>query len=110
MQNGEIPILIGTHALIQKTVKFKNLAFIIIDEQHRFGVKQRMQLRRKHDIAPHLLSMTATPIPRTLALTIFGDLDLSLLDELPPGRQVPETKIVLPHEREEIYERVKELN
>lgn len=105
--NGEIPILIGTHALIQKTVKFKNLAFIIIDEQHRFGVKQRMQLRRKHDIAPHLLSMTATPIPRTLALTIFGDLDLSLLDELPPGRQVPETKIVLPHEREETYEKVR---
>jgi len=106
--NGEIPILIGTHALIQKTVEFKNLAFIIIDEQHRFGVKQRMQLRRKHDIAPHLLSMTATPIPRTLALTIFGDLDLSLLDELPPGRQLPETRIVLPHEREEIYKRVRE--
>jgi ATP-dependent DNA helicase RecG len=117
--NGEIPILIGTHSLIQKTVKFKNLALIIIDEQHRFGVKQRMQLRKKHparlndvsrsggDIAPHLLSMTATPIPRTLALTIFGDLDLSLLDELPPGRQIPETKIVLPHEREEIYERVR---
>jgi ATP-dependent DNA helicase RecG len=105
--NGEIPILIGTHALIQKSVKFKNLAFIVIDEQHRFGVKQRMQLRRKHDIAPHLLSMTATPIPRTLALTIFGDLDLSLLDELPPGRQLPETKIVLPHQREEIYERVR---
>lgn len=105
--NGEIPILIGTHALIQKTVQFKNLALIIIDEQHRFGVKQRMQLRRKHDVAPHLLSMTATPIPRTLALTIFGDLDLSLLDELPPGRQIPETKIVLPHEREEIYERVR---
>jgi len=107
VENGEIPILIGTHALIQKTVKFKNLAFIIIDEQHRFGVKQRMSLRRKHDIAPHLLSMTATPIPRTLALTIFGDLDLSLLDELPPGRQIPETKIILPHQREEVYEQVK---
>jgi ATP-dependent DNA helicase RecG len=106
--NGEIPILIGTHALIQKTVKFKNLALIIIDEQHRFGVKQRMQLRRKHDIAPHLLSMTATPIPRTLALTIFGDLDLSLLDELPSGRQIPETKIVLPYEREAVYERVRQ--
>lgn len=106
--NGEIPILIGTHALIQKSVNFKNLALIIIDEQHRFGVKQRMQLRRKHDIAPHLLSMTATPIPRTLALTLFGDLDLSLLDELPSGRQLPETKIVLPHERDEIYEKVRE--
>jgi len=117
--NGEIPILIGTHSLIQKTVKFKNLSFIIIDEQHRFGVRQRMELRKKparmndvsrsggHDIAPHLLSMTATPIPRTLALTIFGDLDLSLLDELPPGRQMPETKIVLPHEREETYEKVR---
>lgn len=111
VENGEIPILIGTHSLIQKSVKFKNLALVIVDEQHRFGVKQRMQLRRKHDIAPHLLSMTATPIPRTLALTIFGDLDLSLLDELPAGRQLPETKIVLPHERDEIYERVrKELN
>lgn len=106
--NGEIPILIGTHTLIQKSVKFKNLAFVIIDEQHRFGVKQRMRLRRKHDITPHLLSMTATPIPRTLALTIFGDLDLSLLDELPAGRQIPETKIVLPHERELSYEKVKE--
>jgi ATP-dependent DNA helicase RecG len=105
--NGEIPILIGTHSLIQKSVKFRNLAFIVIDEQHRFGVKQRMQLRRKHDIAPHLLSMTATPIPRTLALTIFGDLDLSLLDELPAGRQLPETKIVLPRERDLIYEKVR---
>ena len=117
--NGEIPILIGTHALIQKTVKFKNLGLIIIDEQHRFGVKQRKELRKKparttesvqsgrQDFAPHLLSMTATPIPRTLALTIFGDLDLSLLDELPPGRQIPETKIVLPHEREEVYKKVR---
>ncbi len=107
VENGEIPILIGTHSLIQKTVKFKNLAFIIIDEQHRFGVKQRMRLRRKYDIAPHFLSMTATPIPRTLALTIFGDLDLSLLDELPKGRQIPETKIILSHQREEIYEKVR---
>jgi len=107
VENGEIPILIGTHALIQKTVRFRNLALVVIDEQHRFGVKQRMQLRRKPDIAPHLLSMTATPIPRTLALTIFGDLDLSLLDELPPGRQIPETKIVLSHERAGIYERVR---
>src|SRR3989344_1021138 len=82
---GKIPILIGTHSLIEKKVAFKNLAGIIIDEQHRFGVNQRQKLRRKTDIVPHLLSMTATPIPRTLALTIFGDLDLSVLDELPPG-------------------------
>src|SRR3990167_7865589 len=83
--NGEIPILIGTHALIQKTVKFKNLALVVIDEQHRFGTAQRRKLVRKDNIAPHLLSMTATPIPRTLALTIYGDLDLSLLDEMPHG-------------------------
>ncbi len=107
VENGEIPILIGTHALIQKSVKFKNLALIIIDEQHRFGVKQRMQLRRKHDIVPHLLSMTATPIPRTLALTVFGDLDLSVLDQLPPGRKPVETTIVLPNQREEVYEKVR---
>lgn len=107
VENGEIPVLIGTHALIQKTVKFKNLALIIIDEQHRFGVKQRKELRNKQDMAPHLLSMTATPIPRTLALTIFGDLDLSLLDELPPGRKPVETKIVLPDERNEVYEKLR---
>ncbi len=117
VENGEIPILVGTHALIQKTVKFKNLGLIIIDEQHRFGVKQRKELRKRsistkplqdgYDLSPHLLSMTATPIPRTLALTIFGDLDLSLLDELPPGRQIPETKIVLHHERDAVYEKVR---
>lgn len=105
--NGEIPILIGTHALIYKTVKFKNLGLIIIDEQHKFGVKQRKQLRRKEDLAPHLLSMTATPIPRTLALTIFGDLDLSLLDELPKGRKIPETQIILPQDRIQTYEKVR---
>ncbi len=104
VENGEIPILIGTHALIQKSVKFKNLGLIVIDEQHRFGIKQRMALRRKHDIAPHLISMTATPIPRTLALSVFGDLDLSLLDELPAGRKPVNTKIVLPQERDEAYE------
>jgi ATP-dependent DNA helicase RecG len=106
--NGEIPILIGTHALIEKKVAFKNLAAIIIDEQHRFGVAQRQKLRKKHDVVPHLLSMTATPIPRTLALTLFGDLDLSLLDELPPGRKPVQTKVVLPHERKDIYEKVRE--
>ncbi len=106
--NGEIPILIGTHALIQKTVKFKNLALVVIDEQHRFGTAQRRKLVRKDNIAPHLLSMTATPIPRTLALTIYGDLDLSLLDEMPAGRKEIITEIVTQNKREETYERIKE--
>ena len=110
--NGEIPILIGTHALIQKTVKFKNLALIVIDEQHRFGTEQRRKLVRKdakgNISAPHLLSMTATPIPRTLALTIYGDLDLSLLDEMPAGRKQIITEIITPNKREETYEKVRE--
>ena len=105
--NGEIPILIGTHALIQKTVKFKNLALVVIDEQHRFGTMQRRKLVRKDNIAPHLLSMTATPIPRTLALTIYGDLDLSLLDEMPAGRKEIITEIITPNKRENTYEKIK---
>ncbi len=105
--NGEIPILIGTHALIQKTVKFKNLALVVIDEQHRFGTTQRRSLVRKDNIAPHLLSMTATPIPRTLALTIYGDLDLSLLDEMPAGRKQIITEIITPNKRTETYEKIK---
>ena len=93
VENGEIPILIGTHSLIQDSVKFKKLALVIIDEQHRFGARQRASLvTDKSGDAPHLLSMTATPIPRTLALTIYGDLDLSILDELPAGRKSPITK------------------
>ena len=108
VENGEIPILIGTHALIQKQVKFKNLAYIIIDEQHRFGTAQRQKLRRKDDFAPHLLSMTATPIPRTLALTIYGDLDLTLLDQMPAGRKAVITEIVLPDERGKVYEKIRE--
>ena len=104
VENGEIPILIGTHALIQKSVKWKHLALAIIDEQHRFGTKQRKGLVDKSHTAPHLLSMTATPIPRTLALTVFGDLDLSLLDEMPPGRKQVITKIVPPNERRGAYE------
>ncbi len=106
--NGEIPILIGTHALIQKSVKFKNLALCVIDEQHRFGTAQRSRLVRKDNIAPHLLSMTATPIPRTLALTIYGDLDLSLLDEMPAGRKEIITEIITPNKRENTYEKIKE--
>jgi ATP-dependent DNA helicase RecG len=105
--NGEMPILIGTHALIQKTVKFKNLAFVVIDEQHRFGTNQRRKLVRKDGIAPHLLSMTATPIPRTLALTIYGDLDLSLLDQMPTGRKQIITEIITPDKRENTYEKIK---
>ncbi|MFA6227555.1 MAG: ATP-dependent DNA helicase RecG [Candidatus Paceibacterota bacterium] len=105
--NGEIPIVIGTHSLIQKTVKFKHLAFAVIDEQHRFGTAQRQKLVKKDRIAPHLLSMTATPIPRTLALTIYGDLDLTLLDQMPTGRKPIITEIVLPGKRKEIYEKIR---
>ncbi len=110
--NGEIPILIGTHALIQKSVKFKNLALVVIDEQHRFGTTQRRKLVRKTSagwrIAPHLLSMTATPIPRTLALTIYGDLDLSLLDEMPAGRKEIITEIITPNKRDATYEKIRQ--
>lgn len=107
--NGEIPILIGTHSLIQKNVKLKNLAMVIIDEQHRFGTRQRAILaKEKSDKIPHLLSMTATPIPRTLALTIYSDLDLSLLDEMPPGRRKTITMIVDPEQRNNAYEKIRE--
>ncbi len=105
--NGEIHILIGTHALIQKTVKFKHLAFVVIDEQHRFGTAQRQKLLKKEKIAPHLLSMTATPIPRTLALTVYGDLDLTLIDQMPTGRKQIITEIVLKNKREETYEKIR---
>lgn len=108
VSNGETPILIGTHALIQKSVKFKNLAYVIIDEQHRFGTNQRKSLAQKDGRFPHLLSMTATPIPRTLALTIYGDLDLTLLDEMPAGRKSIITETVLPDEREKVYEKIRE--
>lgn len=109
VSNGEIPILIGTHSLIQKNVKFKNLALVIIDEQHRFGTRQRAILaKEKSDKIPHLLSMTATPIPRTLALTIYSDLDLSLLDEMPAGRQKIITEIIDPEHREKAYEKIRE--
>jgi ATP-dependent DNA helicase RecG len=105
--NGEIPIVIGTHTLIQKSLQFKHLALAIIDEQHRFGLNQRKGLAKKDAHFPHLLSMTATPIPRTLALTIYGDLDLSLLDEMPKGRKQIVTEVVLPNKREEMYEKVR---
>lgn len=105
--NGEIPIVIGTHALIEKSVIFKHLALVIIDEQHRFGTNQRKKLARKDIALPHLLSMTATPIPRTLALTIYGDLDLTLLDEMPAGRKIIITEILNTASRNKAYERMK---
>jgi len=105
---GEIDILIGTHALIEDKVRFGNLALVVVDEQHRFGVEQRARLcqekNSKTRLIPHLLSMTATPIPRTLALSIYGDLDLSLLDELPKGRKKIITKVISPEKREETYQ------
>ena len=108
---GEIDILIGTHALIQDKVKFKNLGLVIIDEQHRFGIEQRARLCRgsggQANEIPHLLSMTATPIPRSLALTIYGDLDLSIIDELPVGRRKIITKVVQPKGRQKVYDFIK---
>jgi len=100
---GEIKIIIGTHAVIQKNIVMPRLGLVIIDEQHRFGVKQRMKLIKEQKLVPHLLSMTATPIPRTLALTIYGDLDVSLLKEKPKGRQEIITKVVSSEKRPEAY-------
>jgi len=107
IKNGEIPIVIGTHALISKSVEFKNLGLVIIDEQHRFGTNQRMKLAKKDGHVPHYLSMTATPIPRTLALTIYGDLDLTIIDQMPLGRKQVITEIVSENKREKAYEEIK---
>lgn len=105
-EEGEVDILVGTQALIQEGLGFKKLGLAIIDEQHRFGVEQRSALRQKGG-TPHLLVMTATPIPRTLALTLYGDLDLSIIDELPPGRQRVNTHLLGPAERVHAYEHVR---
>jgi ATP-dependent DNA helicase RecG len=107
IEKGQIPIVVGTHSLVSKTVKFKELALVIIDEQHRFGTRQRQQLAQKEGFAPHLLSMTATPIPRTLALTIYGDLDLTLIDQMPTGRKPVITEIVTKNSREKTYEKIR---
>jgi len=115
IKNGEIDFVIGTHSLIQDKVVFKNLAFSIVDEQHRFGIDQRAKIQNEVldlkdglKTVPHLLSMTATPIPRTLALAVYGDLDLSLLDEMPKGRQKIITKLVAPANRGLAYKFIRE--
>ena len=108
--DGSAQMVIGTHALFQDDVQFKNLAFVIIDEQHRFGVQQRMALKRKGEgglLAPHQLIMTATPIPRTLAMSAYGDLDTSVIDELPPGRTPIQTILITSERRPEIVERIR---
>ncbi|MDO8567568.1 MAG: ATP-dependent DNA helicase RecG, partial [Dehalococcoidales bacterium] len=102
LKDGSIDIVIGTHALVQKSVGFHRLGLAVVDEQHRFGVEQRSALRQK-GYSPHMLVMTATPIPRTLALTLYGDLDLSVIDQLPPGRQVIKTKWLRPDQRNSAY-------
>jgi len=103
ISSGKIKIAVGTHALIQKNVNFKNLGLIVVDEQHRFGVKQRATLMETGGVLPHFLSMSATPIPRTIMMTVFGDLDLSIIDELPKGRKSIVTKVVDPENRDKAY-------
>ena len=106
LKDGTIDVVVGTHALIQKGVDYHKLGFAVIDEQHRFGVKQRQALLDKSEYLPHLLAMTATPIPRSLALTLYGELDVSILDEMPAGRKPIETKIWAPTNTEKLYSRV----
>lgn len=106
LETGELPLLVGTHALIQDPVKFRKLGLVVIDEQHRFGVQQRARLLSKGE-SPHVLTMTATPIPRTLALTLHGDLDVSQIDELPPGRQPIETTALNGKQRKQAYELIR---
>jgi ATP-dependent DNA helicase RecG len=106
IKNGKTNLVIGTHSLIEEKIEFKNLTFVVIDEQHRFGVRQRaslLKMNKSFGRMPHLLSMTATPIPRTLALAFYGDLDLSVLSEMPKGRKKIITKIVEPQDREKAY-------
>jgi len=106
LETGELPLLVGTHALIQDPVNFQRLGLVVIDEQHRFGVQQRARLQQKGQ-SPHVLTMTATPIPRTLALTLHGDLDVSQIDELPPGRQNIQTTVLSGKERTHAYDLIR---
>ncbi|MCS6826112.1 MAG: ATP-dependent DNA helicase RecG [Caldilinea sp.] len=103
LASGAVDVVVGTTALIQESVEFSRLGLVVVDEQHRFGVEQRGALRSKSDVQPHLLVMSATPIPRSLALTVYGDLDVSRIDELPPGRTPVKTKRFTPAERERLY-------
>lgn len=107
IEKGEIDIIVGTHALLEENIRFKKLGLVIIDEQHRFGVMQRSRLRSKGD-SPDVLVMTATPIPRTLALTLYGDLDYSIIDELPPGRSPVITKVMYQSQKTELYKLIRE--
>src|SRR5699024_9838635 len=110
-QTGSLQFLIGTQALIQEQVEFQRLGLVLLDEQHRFGVEQRLALSKKgqhahpdHELWPHQLTLSATPIPRSLAMTYYADLDLSIIDELPPGRQPIQTKLVSEHRRDEVIQ------
>lgn len=109
IKSGDAKFIIGTHAVIGEKVDMNKLALIIIDEQHRFGVEQRQKLAKKAGHMPHVLNMTATPIPRTLALTVYGELDISVLDEMPPGRKPINTKIITPSEKPRLYKKLDQL-
>ena len=101
-------MIVGTHALLEDTVQFQNIGLCVIDEQHRFGVAQRAKLWKKNNVMPHVLVMTATPIPRTLAMTLYGDLDVSVIDELPPGRKPIRTTMLRDTQRQKMYDLIKE--
>ena len=108
LENGKLHILVGTHAILEDTVQFKNLGLAIIDEQHRFGVAQRSKLWHKNETPPHILVMTATPIPRTLAMSLYGDLDISVIDELPPGRRPIKTVHRFDSNRLKVFQFIKD--